>query len=78
MVKSILFSLEQWHQCDDLKMCGFWPTLYFVSEEEVLERWREHIISALNHRPGAPSDELDNEAVSAPVDTSVSTDEPLD
>ena len=47
-----------------------------VSEEEILERRRQHFISALNHRPGSPSDELDNEAALSPVDTSVSTDKP--
>jgi len=29
-----------------------------LSEEETLERWREHFISALNHHPGVPSNEL--------------------
>jgi len=40
-----------------------------LSEEETLERWREHFISALNHHSGVPSNELDNEAASTPVDT---------
>jgi len=47
-----------------------------LSEEETLERWREHFISALNHHPGVPSNELDNEAASTPVNTSVPIDEP--
>jgi len=47
-----------------------------LSEEETHERWCEHFISALNHHPGVPSNELDNEAASTPVDTSVSIDEP--
>jgi len=47
-----------------------------LSEEETLERWHEHFIPALNHHPGVPSNELDNEAASTPVDTSVSIDEP--
>jgi len=47
-----------------------------LSEEETLERWHEHFISTLNHHPGVPSNELDNEAASTPVDTSVSIDEP--
>jgi len=42
-------------------------------EEETLERWR--FISALNHHPGVLSNELDNEAASTPVDTSVPIDE---
>jgi len=45
-------------------------------KEEKFERWREHFISALNHHPGVLLNELDNEAASTPVDTSVSTDEP--
>jgi len=32
-----------------------------LSEEETLERWREHFISALNHHPGVPSNERDND-----------------
>jgi len=47
-----------------------------LSEEETLERWREHFISALNHHPSVSSNELDNEAASTPVDTSVPIDEP--
>jgi len=47
-----------------------------LSKEETLERWREHFISALNYHPGVPSNELDNEAASTPVDTSVPIDEP--
>jgi len=47
-----------------------------ISQEETLERWREHFISALNHHSGVPSNELDNEAASTPVDTSVSVNEP--
>jgi len=46
-----------------------------ISQEETLECWREHFISALNHHSGVPSNELDNEAASTPVDTSVSIDE---
>jgi len=47
-----------------------------LSEEETLERWREHFISALNHLPGVPSNKLNNEAASTPIDTSVPIDEP--
>jgi len=40
--------------------------------------WRAMVlrISTLNHHPGVPSNDLDNEATSTPVDTSVSIDEP--
>ena len=46
-----------------------------LSEEETPKRWPEYFISALNHHPGVPSDELDNEAATTPVDTFVSIDE---
>ena len=47
-----------------------------LTEEKTLECWREHFISALNHNPGVPSNDLDNEAASNPVDSSVSSDDP--
>jgi len=47
-----------------------------LSEEETFKRWREHFIFALNHHPDVPSNELDNEAASTPVNISVPIDEP--
>ena len=44
--------------------------------DEVLDRWREHYESALNHAPGSPCQVLADIAAEAQEDTSVSTDEP--
>ena len=46
------------------------------SEDEVLERWREHFEAALNHSPDAQSTALDDEAVNTPSDTVTTVDEP--
>ena len=46
------------------------------SESEILERWREHFETALNHSTGTPSAQLDTEAENATVDTSTTIDEP--
>ena len=46
------------------------------SETEIIERWREHFVTALNHSTGTPSLELDAEAENATADLSTSVDEP--
>jgi len=44
--------------------------------DEVIDRWREHYESVLNHAPGSPCQVLDDIAAEAQEDISVSTDEP--
>jgi len=44
--------------------------------DETLLRWREHFEKALNHPAGVPSTTLDEEATSAPADSSISVNEP--
>ena len=47
------------------------------SEDEVLERQREHFEGALNHSPGTHSTILDDEAVTTPPDVNNTVDEPF-
>ena len=47
------------------------------SPDEVLQRWREHFTSALNHAPGTNSAELDTEEANTPPDPETVTDEPI-
>ena len=46
------------------------------SEDEVLERRREHFAAALNHPSGTHSTTLDDEAETTPSDTGTTVDEP--
>jgi len=46
------------------------------SQDEILQRWREHFEAALNHLPGTHSAELDAEYTDATTDPDISVDEP--
>ena len=46
------------------------------SEDQVLERLREHLEGALNHSPSTHSTILDDEAVTTPPDANTTVDEP--
>ena len=41
------------------------------SPDEILQRWREHFESALNHLPGTNSAELDAEQINATTDPDI-------